>query len=80
MAVPDFQSFMLPLLKPTGRWPGGPSRRGGRAARPGVPPIRRRPQGGTAERQTRLYNRVGWTTTYLRKAGLLERLGRDVSE
>src|SRR4051794_38053436 len=25
--------------------------------------------------QTRLYNRVGWTTTYLKKAGLLQAVG-----
>ena len=29
--------------------------------------------------QTRLYNRVGWTTTYLKKAGLLRPSGLDAS-
>lgn len=71
MAVPDFQTLMLPLLRLTGddqehtlaeavEW---------LAQEFGLSDDDRTQllQSG----QTRLYNRVAWTTTYLRKAGLL---------
>lgn len=73
MAVPDFQSFMLPLLE---------------IAKDGECHVLREAVDALADRfelseadrsellgsgrQRRLYNRVGWAATYLRKAGLLE--------
>lgn len=75
MAVPDFQRLMLPLLK---------------LAEDGqvhtlVETVERLAQAfqlSDSDReellqsgQTRLYNRVGWATTYLKKAGLLEAVG-----
>jgi hypothetical protein len=75
MAVPDFQRLMLPLLK---------------LAADGlqhtlaetVERLAQEFQLSDDDRaqllrsgQTRLYNRVGWTTTYLKKAGLLQAVG-----
>ena len=75
MPVPDFQTLMLPLLK---------------LARDGqehtyaeaVERLAEEFQLSNDDRaqllksgQTRLYNRVGWTTTYLKKAGLLQAVG-----
>jgi len=76
MAVPDFQKLMLPLLRLTAD---------------GLPHTLAETVEQLAEEfrlsegdrthvlrsgQTRLYNRVGWTTTYLKKAGLLQPAGR----
>ncbi|CAN5475032.1 hypothetical protein BH20ACI3_BH20ACI3_01780 [soil metagenome] len=75
MAVPDFQRLMLPLLK---------------LAADGmqhtlaetVEQLAQEFQLSDEDRgqllrsgQTRLYNRVGWTTTYLKKAGLVQAVG-----
>ncbi len=75
MAVPDFQSLMLPLLK---------------LAADGLPQTFAEAVERLAQEfqlsdddrkellrsgQTRMYNRVGWTTTYLKKAGLLRAVG-----
>jgi len=75
MAVPDFQRLMLPLLK---------------LAADGlqhtlaetVERLAQEFQLSDDDRaqllrsgQTRLYNRVGWTTTYLKKAGLIQAVG-----
>src|ERR1700722_3219660 len=75
MAVPDFQTLMLPLLK---------------LASDGeqhtlvetVEQLAQEFQLSDDDRaqllnsgQLRLYNRVGWTTTYLKKAGLLQAVG-----
>ncbi|TXL80417.1 DUF262 domain-containing protein [Vineibacter terrae] len=75
MAVPDFQTLMLPLLK---------------LARDGeqhtmaeaVERLAQEFQLSDDDRAqllksggTRLYNRVGWTLTYLKKAGLLQAVG-----
>jgi hypothetical protein len=71
MAVPDFQSFMLPLLKLTA---DGEEH----SLAEVVERLADEFQLSAEDRaqllrsgQTRLYNRVAWTTTYLRKAGLL---------
>jgi len=77
MAVPDFQSFMLPLLKTVS---DGKEYSLGEvvdtlANQFGLTDEDKRellPSG----RKTRLDDRVGWAQTYLRKAGLFERTGR----
>jgi hypothetical protein len=75
MAVPDFQSLMLPLLKLAGD--GQPH-----TFAEAVERLAQEFQLSDDDRmqllrsgQTRLYNRVGWATTYLKKAGLLEAVG-----
>lgn len=75
MAVPDFQSLMLPLLKLAG---DGQQHTFAEA----VERLALEFQLSDEDRgqllqsgQTRLYNRVGWTTTYLKKAGLLQAVG-----
>jgi restriction system protein len=79
MAVPDFQSLMLPVLQ---RLADG--REG--SIRDAVEPIardfdlseadilERLPSGG----QTRFHNRLAWAHGYLKEAGLLERPRRGV--
>lgn len=77
MAVPDFQSFMLPLLKMAA---DGNEHSLSESIETLVEQFRlgdedRRellPSG----RQARLDNRVGWALTHLRKAGLVESAGR----
>jgi hypothetical protein len=76
MAVPDFQSFMLPLLKLT-------ADREEHSLAEAVERLAQEFQLSDEDRaqvlrsgQTRLYNRVAWTATYLRKAGLLEAVGK----
>jgi Mrr N-terminal domain/Protein of unknown function DUF262 len=75
MAVPDFQSLMLPLLKLAG---DGQMH----TLTETVEQLAQAFQLSEDDRkellrsgQTRLYNRVGWTTTYLKKAGLLQAVG-----
>ncbi|MGH3640957.1 MAG: GmrSD restriction endonuclease domain-containing protein [Mycobacterium sp.] len=75
MPVPDFQSLMLPLLKLAG---DGEEHVFAEA----VERLAQEFQLSDDDRsqllrsgQTRLYNRVGWTTTYLKKAGLLRAVG-----
>jgi hypothetical protein len=75
MAVPDFQTLMLPLLKLAGD--GQPH-----TLAEAVERLAEEFQLSDDDRaqlirsgQTRLYNRVGWTTTYLKKAGLLQAVG-----
>jgi hypothetical protein len=75
MAVPDFQTLMLPLLKLAN---DGQQHTHADA----VERLAQEFQLSDDDRsqlltsgQTRLYNRVGWTTTYLKKAGLLEAVG-----
>ncbi len=75
MAVPDFQTLMLPLLKLA--VDGQPHTLGEAVDR-----LAQEFELSNDDRkillksgQTRLYNRVGWTTTYLKKAGLLEAVG-----
>jgi hypothetical protein len=76
MAVPDFQSLMLPLLKLTA---DGEEHSLAEA----VERLAQEFQLTDEDRahllrsgQTRVYNRVGWTTTYLKKAGLLQAVGK----
>ena len=76
MAVPDFQRLMLPLLILT--VDGLPH-----TLAETVEQLAEEFQLSDGDRtqvlrsgQTRLYNRVGWTTTYLKKAGLLQAAGR----
>jgi hypothetical protein len=75
MSVPDFQSLMLPLLKLAG---DGQQHSLAEA----VERLAQEFQLSDDDRaqllksgQTRLYNRVGWSTTYLKKAGLLRAVG-----
>ena len=75
MAVPDFQTLMLPLLKLAG---DGQQHTLAEA----VERLAQEFQLSDDDRaqllqsgQTRLYNRVGWATTYLKKAGLLQAVG-----
>jgi hypothetical protein len=75
MAVPDFQSLMLPLLKLTS---DGESH----SLTEAVDRLSEEFQLSNNDRtellksgQTRLYNRVCWTTSYLKKAGLLQAEG-----
>src|SRR5262249_1998602 len=75
MAVPDFQTLMLPLLKLASD--GQPH-----TTAEAVAQLAQEFQLSDDERtqvlpsgQPRLYNRVGWTTTYLKKAGLLQAVG-----
>jgi hypothetical protein len=77
MAVPDFQTLMLPFLKVASD--------GQEHMLADVSAKLADEFGLTAEdrkellpsgRQTRFDNRVGWTATYLKKAGLLDGLGR----
>lgn len=79
MAVPDFQSLMLPLLKIAG---DGQEHSLSEtidvlALEFGLTEAERKellPSG----RQSRFDNRVGWARTYLKKAGLIESTGRGV--
>jgi Mrr N-terminal domain len=75
MAVPDFQTLMLPLLKLAS---DGQLHTLAEA----VEQLAQEFQLSDDDRaqllksgQTRLYNRVGWTSTYLRKAGILQAVG-----
>lgn len=75
MAVPDFQTLMLPLLKLAGD-------RQQHTLTEAVEQLVQEFQLSDEDRaqllqsgQTRLYNRVGWTITYLKKAGLLRAVG-----
>jgi hypothetical protein len=75
MAVPDFQKLMLPLLKLASD--GQPH-----SSAEAVEHLAQEFQLSNDDRthllrsgQTRLYNRVGWTTSYLRRAGLLQSVG-----
>jgi hypothetical protein len=76
MAVPDFQSFMLPLLQVT-------ADREEHSLAEVVERLAQEFRLSDEDRaqflrsgQTRLYNRVGWAATYLRKAGLLRTVGK----
>jgi restriction system protein len=75
MAVPDFQAMMLPLMKLASdgqphslaeavEWMAHQFRLSGDDQAELIP-----------SGQPRLYNRVGWTATHLRKAGLLRAVG-----
>lgn len=75
MAVPDFQTLMLPLLKLV-------SDEQQHTIVEAVERMAEEFQLSEEDRtqllksgQPRLYNRVGWTTTYLNKAGLLRAVG-----
>ena len=75
MAVPDFQTLMLPLLKLA-------SDGQQHTLAETVEQLALQFQLSEHDRtqllrsgQSRLYNRVGWTTTYLKKAGLLQAVG-----
>ncbi len=76
MAVPDFQTLMLPLLELAG---DGQQHTSAET----VESLAQRFQLSTDDRgqllqngQPRFNNRVGWATTYLKKAGLLQAVGR----
>jgi len=76
MPVPDFQSFMLPLLKLTAD--GEEHSLAEAVERLGQEFDLTEEDRAQLLRsgQTRLYNRVAWTTTYLRRPGLLEAVGK----
>jgi restriction system protein len=71
MAVPDFQSLMLPML----RLAGDGQQHGLSEAVEWLAQEFHLSDDDRSQRlgsgQTRLHNRVGWTTIYLKKAGLL---------
>jgi restriction system protein len=75
MAVPDFQSLMLPLLKLAG---DGQQHTLAETVE-GLAQVFQLSDDDRSQLlrsgQTRLYNRVGWATTYLKKAGLLKAVG-----
>ncbi len=81
MAVPDYQTLMLPLLKlhADGReW-----RRTelyDALANEFEVTEEQRAEALPSGRQSRFENRVGWAGTYLRKAGLLDSTGRGKSQ
>jgi hypothetical protein len=75
MAIPDFQTLMLPLLRLCA---DGQTH----SLAESVDALGNEFNVSVEERQvllksgqTRLYNRVAWTSTYLRKAGLLDAMG-----
>jgi hypothetical protein len=75
MAVPDFQTLMLPLLKLA-------SDGQQHALAEAVERLGQEFELSNEDRaqllrsgQTRLYNRIGWTATHLKKAGLLQAVG-----
>ena len=75
MTVPDFQTLMLPLLKLA-------SDEQQHTMAEAVERLAEEFQLSEEDRkqllksgQLRLYNRIGWTTTYLKKAGLLRAVG-----
>ena len=78
MAIPDFQSFMLPILRLAATKPvNTPEAVAHISSEFGLSDEDRRemlPSG----RQTRLANRVQWAFSYLAKAGLLRREARGV--
>ena len=75
MAVPDFQALMLPLLRFTS---DGQQHTYAEAVEPLALELQLSEDERTEEIRsggTRLRNRIGWTATYLRKAGLLQAVG-----
>jgi hypothetical protein len=75
MAVPDFQILMLPLLKLAS---DGQQHTHAEAVERLTQEFRLSDDDQAQllqSGQTRLYNRVGWTTTHLKKAGLLQAVG-----
>src|SRR5208283_4299025 len=74
MAVPDFQTLMLPLLKLTS---DGQQHALAEAVEQMTKEFQLSPDDQAEllpSGQSRLYNRIGWATTYLKKAGLLRRV------
>src|SRR6266545_751403 len=77
MTVPDFQTLMLPLLKLAGDGQEHTlSEVVERLAQEFQLSDDDRKELLPSGRQPRFNNRVGWTTTYLKKAGLLRAVGR----
>ena len=75
MAVPDFQTLMLPLLKLAS---DAQQHTLAEAVEGLAQEFRLSDEDRTQllrSGQTRLYNRVGWATTSLKKAGLLQAVG-----
>jgi restriction system protein len=75
MAVPDFQTLMLPLLKLAS---GGERHTLAEAVEQLAEEFKLSDDDRTqllGSGRTRLYNRVGWATTHLKKAGLLQAVG-----
>jgi|CXWL01.1.fsa_nt_gi restriction system protein len=77
MTVPDYQSFMLPLLKAVN---DGKEYSLGEVVDTLAEQFKLSDEDRNelipSGKKTRLNDRVGWAQTYLRKAGLLERTGR----
>src|SRR3990172_5350101 len=77
MAVPDFQSFMLPLLKAVSDGKEyNLSEVVDKLAEQFQFSNQDKKELLPSGRKTRVDDRAGWAQTYLRKAGLLERTGR----
>ena len=79
MAVPDYQSLMLPALKALGDGADVPLRdiRARVAETEGLTPEDTREMLRSGQ-QTTFANRVGWAITYMVHAGLVERVRRGV--
>src|SRR5690606_21616629 len=81
MPIPDYQTLMRPILVAL-------STKGTMGLRQLVDELsneyqltdEERRQMTPSNRSTLMYNRVGWSTTYLRKAGLIQSQGRGISE
>ncbi|MFL1464333.1 restriction endonuclease [Roseococcus sp. DSY-14] len=74
--MPDFQSFMLPVLREAAEGRGRVSEAIARTADGFGLTAEERAELLGSGRQTRVANRVNWAFTYLNKAGLIERTGR----
>jgi restriction system protein len=79
MPIPDFQTLMLPVLQ---QYADGQTRKSrdvreaiGQALKLSAAEIEERLPSG---RQTRFVNRVAWTHSYLKQAGLIDAAGRGV--
>lgn len=77
MPIPDFQTIMLPLLEmfKDGEAKTTTQMYAELADRFGLTELERTERLPSGH-QTRFHNRVGWARTHLKKAGLLERIGK----
>ena len=75
MAIPDFQTLMLPLLRLCADGNTHSLAESVHSLADAFNVSMEERQVLLKSGQTRLYNRVAWTSTYLRKAGLLDAVG-----
>jgi restriction system protein len=76
MAIPDFQTLMLPALRLLAQRPQRLAELTERLAEEFALSAEDRAELLPSGRQSRLANRVGWAVTYLHKAGLVRRVAR----